>query len=95
METRLIAITEYCTVSEIEPVFIQALIDEGLIEVSIVSGEAFIDTEQMPTLEQYIRWHYEMEINLEGIDALRNMLNKIKTLQEEVSFLKSRLGLYE
>lgn len=95
MKTQLITLTEYCNSNKIESTFIHSLMEEGLVEVQVISGEEFIDTEQMPTLEQYARWHYEMKINPGGIDALQHMLNKIRNLQKEINYLKSRLHLYE
>lgn len=95
MDIELIAIIEYCEYSKIELDFINLLKAEQLIEVQLVSGKEFISIEQLPTLEQYARWHYEMEINWQGIDALRNMLDKVKVLQDEINDLQNKLKLYE
>lgn len=95
MEAKLIAITEYCKYSTVEAEFINLLKGEGLIEVQIVSGEESIAVEQMPLLEQYARWYYEMEINLEGIDVIRHMLERVKKLQNEIDELETKLRLYE
>lgn len=95
MKMELIAIMEYCEYSKIEVDFIKLLKAEQLIELQLVSGQEYISVEQLPTLEQYARWYYEMEINLQGIDALSNMLEKVKALQEEVNELQVKLKLYE
>ena len=49
----------------------------------------------MPMLEQYARWYYEMEINLEGIDAIRHMLVRVEKLQNEINELEDKLRIYE
>jgi hypothetical protein len=95
MEAKLITITEYCKYSKVEIEFIDLLKKEDLIEVRMASGEESITVDQMPILEQYARWYYEMEINLEGIDALRHMLERVKKLQSEINELESKLRLYE
>lgn len=95
MEAKLITITEYCKYSKVEAEFINLLKGEDLIEVQIVSGEESITVEQMPLLEQYARWYYEMEINLEGIDVIRHMLARVKKLQNEIDELETKLRLYE
>ncbi len=95
METNIITITEYCKYSKIELEFIDLLRREDLIETQIIGGEESIAIDQMPMLEQYARWYYEMEINLGGIDALRHMLERIKKLQSEIDTLETKLRLYE
>lgn len=95
METNIITITEYCKYSKIKIEFIDLLRREDLIEIQIIGGEESITIDQMPLLEQYARWYYEMEINLGGIDALRHMLNRIKKLQNEINTLENKLRLYE
>src|SRR5690606_6324140 len=88
-------ITEYCSNCQIDPDFIHSLEGAGLIHTIIIEGERFIDDEQLTELERYRNWHYEMDINIEGIDALRHMLSKFEQLQREIAQLKERLHLYE
>ena len=46
-------------------------------------------------LEKYTRMYYELNINVPGIDALKNMLEKIKSHQQETEALRARLRIYE
>ena len=39
--------------------------------------------------------NYDLSINLEGIDAIHHLLNRVEKLQAEVFRLKNRLLLYE
>ena len=39
--------------------------------------------------------HQELDVNIEGIDVVFNLLQKIDTLQKELTALKNRLNLYE
>jgi hypothetical protein len=95
MQAALIAITQYCTIHEIDTTFVHSLADEGLIAITVVEGDGFISEEQLQDLEIYTRWHYEMGINPEGIDVARHLLGKIKHMQTEISTLRERLQLYE
>lgn len=95
MENSIIKITEYCSFYKIEPDFVISLEGIGLITTTIVEGERFINEEQLKDLERYVNWHYEMDINIEGIDALKNMLAKFEALQIEISQLKEKLRIYE
>lgn len=91
----MISITHYCTIHNIETSFVHALANEGLIVLTITTGEPFIEEEQLPDLENYTRWHYEMGVNTEGIDVIRHLLNRIRNMQEEMRNLQMRLSLYE
>lgn len=95
MESSVIKITEYCGYHKIEPDFVISLEGIGLIQTVIIEGERFIQEDQIRDLERYIDWHYEMDINVEGIDALRNVLSHLEQLQAEVSRLKEKLRIYE
>ena len=95
METQLITITEYCINYQVEPDFIGSLEDCGIISFTIVDTEKYIHTEQFPELEKYIHLHYDLHINIEGIDAIRHLLDKVDKMQSEILQLKSRLHLHE
>ena len=87
----LIPATDFCTSHNIDITFIQSLHDYGLIEVTTIEQSTFVHTEQLPQLEQFIRLHYELDINLAGIDAISNLLQRIEQMQNEIRMLKNRL----
>ncbi|HJT74873.1 MAG TPA: chaperone modulator CbpM [Chitinophaga sp.] len=95
MQTELIAISQYCTIHEIDVSFVNSLADEGLIEVTVVEGNPFISTTQLHELEIYTRWYHDMGINTEGIDVIRQLLDKVKRMQTEIDTLRNRLRIYE
>ncbi len=88
MKPELIIIEEYCIQSEIEPDFIIQLENEGLIEIYIVDDKRYIDSSQLRDIEQYARWYYDLSINIEGIDVIRNLLSRMTEMQEEISRLR-------
>jgi hypothetical protein len=94
METTLILIKEYCEQYEIEQHFVQSLQEEGLLEITVVSDELYIKEEQLNELEQFRRWHYDLNINIEGIDAMRHLVNKVTKMQQEINHLKNQLRLH-
>lgn len=95
MNTDLIIIREYCIQSRIEPDFIVRLIEEGLIEVTVVDDEDYIHSSQLKDLEQYARWYYDLSINVEGIDVIRNLLNRMSEMRGEISLLRKQLQLLD
>jgi len=96
METEyLIAIEEFCTSHNIEISFISSLQQSGLIEITTKQESSFIEADQLKQLEKYVRLHYEMDINLEGIETINYLLQRIGSMQDEIRILRNRLRLYE
>ncbi|MDR1714663.1 MAG: chaperone modulator CbpM [Prevotella sp.] len=95
MNTELIIIKEYCFQNQIEPEFIIQLENEGLIDLRIIGEEQYIHISQLKRLDQYARWHYDLSINIEGIDVIQNLLNRIDDMQKEILHLRERLRLID
>ncbi|UPK72538.1 chaperone modulator CbpM [Chitinophaga filiformis] len=95
MQTAMIAITQYCSIHEIETDFINSLADEGLIAITVIEGDRFVSEEQLQDLELYTRWYSEMGINTAGIEVIKHLLDKIRHMQSEIAALRARLHLYE
>lgn len=90
----LIAQEECCLQYNIEVTFIQTLNEYGLIEMITIEEKPFIPVSQLHELEKFIRLHYDLDINMEGIDVIANLLSKVKKLQNEIGDLKNRLQVY-
>ncbi len=96
METEyLIAVAEFCASHKIEISFIISLQRNGLIVIKTIHDAAFIDVEQLPQLEKFVRFYYELDINLEGIETITHLLNRINTLHDEIADLRNKLRFYE
>lgn len=95
LREELIAAQEFCSSNQVEISFVQSLSEAGLVEVTTVEGTIYINREQLPELEKLARFHYDMDINLEGIEAIYHLLEQIKTMQDEMQALKRRLRIYE
>jgi hypothetical protein len=96
METEnLIPVQLFCERHSIELSFVTSLNEYGLIEITTIEETQYIFTEQISDLEKMIRLHYELDINLEGIDAIAHLLKRENNLREELTALKNRLRLYE
>ncbi len=95
MNTELIIIKEYCIQNQIDPEFIIQLENEGLIQINIIEDEQYIHISQLNLLDQYIRWHYDLSINIEGIDVIQNLLHKIDDMQKEILRLREQLRLMD
>jgi hypothetical protein len=91
----LISINDICANHEIEISFISSLQKTGLIEIIRIEETWFIDTDQLQLLEKYIRLYYELNINLEGIETINHLLNRIIAMNDEIISLRNSLRLYE
>jgi hypothetical protein len=82
--TTLIALDAFCTHEGIELTFVQALHERGLIELTIVESHRFLAPSILPRVERLARMHYDLDINLEGIEAISHLLERMELLQEEL-----------
>ena len=96
METQnIIAAEVYCEYYEIEHSFIEALQQSGLLSTEVIEDKIYLQPEQLPEVEKYTRLHYDLNINLEGIETIAHLLNHIQHLQREVIQLQNKLSVYE
>ena len=95
MPEHLISTDDFCSHYKVEYSFISSLQDHGLIEITTIDEHSFIDHDHLKNIERLVRLHYDLDINLEGIEAITYLLNRVKNMQEEITGLKNRLRLYE
>ena len=91
----LILIETICSHYQIEVTFFSELNKTGLIEIETIEQEQFIHKDQIGDVEKMIRLHHELNVNMEGIDVVLNLLQKMDVLRNELSAVKNRLKLYE
>jgi hypothetical protein len=91
----LIAVNEFCVHHNIEISFINLLRQNGLIEISTIESQYFVEKEQLPQLEKFVHFYYDLDINLEGIETVTWLLQRIEILQDEINKLKNRLRFYD
>lgn len=92
---QLIPAEDCCINYNIEYSFISSLQQYGLLEITTIQETRFLTLNDLQKLEKMIRLHYELEINLEGIEAISHLLNKVEYMQTEMTSLQNRLRLYE
>ena len=95
MSTPYIPISELCVHYKVDVTFFSRLDEYDLIETITVEESTCIHQYQIKLLEKIIRLNQELNLNLEGIDAVLRLLDKIDTLQNEMASLKKRLRIYE
>lgn len=96
METgHLISTEVFCSNHKIEIAFINSLQEYGLVEVTTIKETSYIDPDQLQNLEKILRLYYDLDINIEGIEAITHLLNRVNDMQREINVLKNKLSLFE
>lgn len=91
----LIPANEFCISHDIEISFISLLYDNGLIDIAIFDENLYIYPNQLSQLERISHFYYDLGINIEGIETINNLLEKIDEMQQVIVALQNRLSLYE
>ncbi len=95
MSKEKITYRECVQIYQVEEVFLDALHSSGLIEVVVEDEDRYIEYDYLQEFEQFVRWYYELEINIEGIEALHHVLQQVRELQSDVERLRSELKFYK
>ncbi|SDR92043.1 MerR HTH family regulatory protein [Gillisia sp. Hel1_33_143] len=91
----LVATEDLCTKYSVEGTFIRSLNDSGLLEIITVEKTEYVHCDNISDFEKLRRMHYDLHINIEGLEAVENLLNQVKKLQKSNLQLRNRLNLYE
>ena len=83
-------VEEFCMHYQVEETFISLLNDAGLIEISVIENTGCIPANQLSAVERFSRLHYELDINIEGIEAIYHLLERIKHLQSQIKKIKEQ-----
>lgn len=86
---------EICTHYHVEETFIRALHESRIIHLRTVQQKHYLAIEEISEFEKMWRLHYEMDINMEGLESIQTLLKKIEKLQQEKQRLENRLRLFE
>ncbi|TDH24221.1 MerR family transcriptional regulator [Segetibacter sp. 3557_3] len=95
LREELVNAQEFCLHNQVEISFINTLSEYGLIEIKTIEEQPFLETGKLQLLEKMIRLHYDLHINVEGLDAINCLLERVENLQQEVNVLRSRLSAFD
>ena len=91
----VMALEDFCSSHGIEISFISSVEQTGMVKMIKVNDMVYIDSGDLPNLEKFVHLYHDLDINLEGIETINHLLQKIYGLQTEIIELKNRLRLYE
>lgn len=90
-----IPIELFCRQHGVEVTVISSLQEYGLIEILKINETQCLQSNHLAEAEAIVRLYRELDINPEGIDAIINLLHRIKEMDSKILTLKNRLSLYE
>ncbi len=95
MQEDKITMEEYAQQSHTDIQFVNQLTEYGLIEIVIEQQVHYIPSHQLPLLEKYVRMYYDLDINMEGIEAISHLLQRIERMQNEMEGMRRRLLMFK
>ncbi len=90
-----LTISLICRHYRIEPVFIDQLIEVGLLETEDMQGQKVVPENQISRLDRMVRIHHDLEVNPQGIDVVFNLLSRIDELEQSLNDAMNRLSIHE
>ncbi len=91
----IVPASEFCIHHNIELSFIHALREYDLIETVLKEERIYLPISELPRLEKIVRLHFELDINLEGIETITHLLERMDAMQEQINQLTNRLKEFE
>ena len=94
-DKELISVQKVIIHHNLDEQFIESIESFQLIEFIVKDSNKYLHTEQLPILEKIIRLHYDLEVNMQGIDVINNMLDRMDSMHKTIQQLENKLKLYE
>ena len=92
---QLILLETFCIEYPVEFSFIQLLIEHGLVQITTLEEQSYIPESELPQIEKIIRLHNDLAINLEGVEVINYLLEKLQHQQDEINALQNKLRFFE
>lgn len=90
-----ISVYEFCNHQQIDVSFVHTLYNRGLIQLQEIDEKYFLLREQLPHVEKMARLHFDLDINMAGIESITHLLNRIQAMQQQITEMHNRLIFYE
>jgi len=87
----LMPVTEFCKHYKVQLSFIRSLKEYELIEITTIRKKEFIHQSHLVHLEKLVRLHYDLNVNLEGIDVINHLLQQIEVMRRELIRFRNKV----
>ncbi|WP_426278904.1 chaperone modulator CbpM [Chryseobacterium sp. S-02] len=83
---------ELVKIYNIEVTFFDELVESGLLNIQTENEIRYLKYEDLPSFERFTNWHYDLEINLPGLEVIHDMLKKMEELKQRNRELMNKLS---
>ncbi|RZJ47570.1 MAG: MerR family transcriptional regulator [Chryseobacterium sp.] len=83
---------ELVKIYNIEITFFDELVDSGLLNIHTDDEIRYLMYEDLPVFERFTNWHYDLEINLPGLEVIHEMLSRMEDLKQRNRELMNRIS---
>ncbi|AZI32832.1 chaperone modulator CbpM [Kaistella carnis] len=74
---------ELVKIYNIEITFFDSLEEAGLLKPVVDNEVKYLLYEELPAFERFANWHYDLEVNLPGLEVIQHLLDKLEKLRHE------------
>jgi len=78
---RIISKEEIIRLYNIEISFFNDLVSSGLIETEVIDNTTYLHYDQLSAFERFTNWHYDLEVNMAGLEIIHHLLQQIEALK--------------
>ncbi len=83
---------ELVKIYNIEITFFDDLVDSGLLNIHTENEIRYLMYEDLPSFERFTNLHYDLEINLPGLEVIHEMLQRMQDLKQKNRELMNKLS---
>lgn len=65
----------------IEITFFNELESNGLIITEVINNTTYLHYDQLSNFERFTNWHYDLEVNMAGLEIIHRLLQQIEELK--------------
>ena len=85
---------ELVKIYNIELAFFDSLEESGLVKTETENDVKYLLYEELPAFERFTNWHYDLDVNLPGLEVINHLLSKLEELRRENRRLSYLSSLY-
>ncbi|HMU08019.1 MAG TPA: chaperone modulator CbpM [Kaistella sp.] len=85
---------ELVKIYNIEITFFDSLEESGLVKTETENDVKYLLYEELPAFERFTNWHYDLDVNLPGLEVINHLLSKLEELRRENRRLSYLSSLY-
>jgi hypothetical protein len=67
----------------IEVTFFDSLEESGLLNTETEDEVKYLLYDDLPAFEKFSNWYYDLDVNLQGLEVINHLLEKMEKLQQE------------